>query len=42
MERRYQNPYRHWLSGFAFEIASFLGFMMLLSLVAILTSWLAG
>jgi hypothetical protein len=41
-QRRYQNPYRHSFSGFAFEIAAFITFMAVLSLVALFIGWMMG
>ena len=42
MERRYHNPYRHWLSGLLFEIAVFLGFLGVAAIVALLAAWVVG
>lgn len=42
MERRFHNPYRHWLSGLAYEVAVFLGFLAVVSAVALLVAWVFG
>lgn len=42
MERRFHNPYRHWVSGFAFELAVFLGFVAVASGIALLFAWIFG
>lgn len=42
MERRFHNPYRHWLSGLGFEIAVFLGFLVAASTLAVLVAWVFG
>ncbi|MDZ4655722.1 MAG: hypothetical protein U1F44_07595 [Coriobacteriia bacterium] len=38
---RFHSPYRHWLVGLLAELGTFIGFMMLVGLVAYLVS-LAG
>jgi hypothetical protein len=30
VERRHHNPYRHWASGFLFEVALFVAFLAIL------------
>jgi hypothetical protein len=42
MERRFHSPYRHWLSGFGFELLVFAGTVVVLSLAALLTAWIFG
>lgn len=42
MERRFHNPYRHWLSGLAFEVAVFLGFIVTMSVAALAAAWIFG
>lgn len=42
MERRFHSPYRHWMSGFAFELAVFVGFVAAVAAVALLFAWIAG
>ncbi|MDZ4169270.1 MAG: hypothetical protein U1E26_06405 [Coriobacteriia bacterium] len=31
MERRYGSPYRHWVSGFIFEVAIFAAYLIFLA-----------
>lgn len=42
MERRFQSPYRHWVSGLIIEVAVLAGFTIALALLAAAVSWLAG
>ena len=42
MERRYHNPSRYWLSGLAFEVAVFLGFIGVAIVIALLSAWIFG
>lgn len=42
MERRYHSPYRHWVSGFLFEVALFIGYLLALAAMAIVVIRLAG
>ncbi len=42
MERRFHNPYKHWLSGLAIELTAIAGFAVALALLAVLVVWLAG
>jgi len=38
VEIRYHNPYRHWWAGLLFEVVAFLGFMVLVSVIAVAAS----
>lgn len=42
MERRYHSPYKHWVSGFLFEVALFLVFMATLAVLAFALMRLSG
>lgn len=42
MERRFHNPYRHWLSGFIFEVAVFSAFTAIMILTAAGAAWIFG
>lgn len=42
VERRYHSPYKHWVSGFLFEVALFLVYMMALAVMAMIVMRLAG
>lgn len=42
MERRYHSPYKHWVSGFLFEVALFLAFMAAMAVMAFVLFRLTG
>jgi hypothetical protein len=42
LERRYHSPYRHWFSGFLFEVAVFGCFLAALAAMSLAILWLAG
>jgi hypothetical protein len=42
VERRFHSPYRRWISGFAFEIALFVGFSIVLMAFALVAAWMRG
>lgn len=42
MERRYRSPYRHWISGFAFEVVLFFVFLAVIALAASVILRLVG
>lgn len=42
MERRFHNPYKYWASGFLFEVAVFIGFVLVVIAVALISAWIFG